>query len=261
MGGSQMRTEPPTLSPGAFDPGVHARRRARRAGARSSRRELTRIFLVLLALTFALRLPGVLHAGVQLRRDVPRHPGARAQRGRPALPGCDRPQAADRALRVRGHVLLLRDHRAVVGAHRRHARGRTHRVVARHRSSETLRRARGMDRGSDVRRRHGVVRATRRTGGELRGVHAADDDGRRPLRAARTGFPRRGRDRRWPPWPSRPARPRCSRSSTSSRAPGGRRASARSRSGSRSRPRWSRWRWVPRSSCTGRCWATARTSA
>ncbi len=51
-----MRMEPTTPSPGAPDPGVTLVD-APVAPARSNRRELTRIFLVLLALTFALRLP------------------------------------------------------------------------------------------------------------------------------------------------------------------------------------------------------------
>ena len=203
----------------------------------------------------------VLHAGVQLRRDLPRHAGPRPQRRRPALRGRDRPQAADRAVRVRGDLHLLRDHRALVGPRRRHARGRADRVAARHRGPATLRLARGLDRGRDVRRGHGAVRAAGRSGGELRGVHAAVDDGGDPVRASRARLPRGRGDRGRRRSPSRPARRRCSRSSTSSCARAGRRASARSRSGSPSPSPSSPSRSAPRSSSTGPCSATARTSA
>ena len=47
----------------------------------------------------------------------------------------------------------------------------------------TLRRPRGLDRRHLVRGRAGRVRAAGRAGRELRGVHAAVDDGRDPLRA------------------------------------------------------------------------------
>ena len=137
----------------------------------------------------------VLHAGVQLRRDVPRHPGARPQRRRRALPGRHRPQAADRALRVRGHVHVLRDHRALVGAGGGHARGRTHRAAARDRSASPLRRACRVDRGDPLRGRDDLVRAAGRPGGELRGVHAAVDDGGDPVRTTRARVPGRRRDR------------------------------------------------------------------
>ena len=55
---------------------------------------------------------------------------------------------------------------------------------------------RGLDRGDPVRRRDGVVHAAGRSGRELRGVHAAVDDGGDPVRATRARRPRRGRHRR-----------------------------------------------------------------
>src|SRR3954452_3567385 len=56
MGSSQMHMELTTPSPGPADPGL-AVADAPAAPARSHRRDLVRIFLVLLALTFVLRLP------------------------------------------------------------------------------------------------------------------------------------------------------------------------------------------------------------
>ena len=81
-------------------------------------------------------------------------------------------------------------------------------------------RARGVDRGDPVRGGDDHLHATRRSGRELRGVHAAVDDGGDPVRAARTRFPRRALRSRWRRWRSRPARPRCCPSSTSSRQRG-----------------------------------------
>ena len=72
------------------------RRRPRRVAARASRPRGASP-LVLLALTFVLRLPAFF-VGLQLRRDVPRHPGPGDPTRRRALRGRHRPQAAARAV-------------------------------------------------------------------------------------------------------------------------------------------------------------------
>ena len=90
--------------------------------------------------------PGVVRAGVQLRRDVPRHPGQGDRGRRAALRGRRRPEAAARPLRVRRDVRVLRHDRAVVGADRRDGRGGAHRAPALRRGPAALRHARGMDR-------------------------------------------------------------------------------------------------------------------
>ncbi len=197
--------------------------------------------------------------GARPRPDVPRPPGADVRAALPAFfvpvfnsdetflatqahvigdGGQLYEDAIDRKpplvpVRVRGDVLVLRDHRAVVGARGRDARGRAHRTAARGRGAPAIRHARGLDRRRAVRVRDGRVRAPRRPGRELRSVHAAVDDGGDPVRAPRARASPRAR---WSPprrWPSRPARPRCSRSSTSSHARAASAASARSRSASR----------------------------
>ena len=205
---------------------------------------------------------GVLHAGVRLRRDLPRHAGARAQRRRPALRGGDRPQAADRALRVHGDLHVLRDQRALVRPRRRHARGRAdRRCCSPSRPGDARLAVRGIVTG-----RLFVVAM----------VLFAPQDGQAanfevfmlPSMTAAILFTT--------------ARPRLCRGcrdpslATLAKQTGaatllpvvylvtrarGRRASARSRSGSPSLPRSSRSRSVRRSSCTGPCSATVRTSA
>ena len=135
-------------APGASDPGVLLADAPTRVPApeRRSARSWSASSSCCCALTFVLRLPAFFVAGLQLRRDVPRHPGPGDQRGRRALRGRHRPQAAARAVRLRGHVRVLRHHRAVVGAGGGDARGRAHRAAARDRGSPPLRRARWMDR-------------------------------------------------------------------------------------------------------------------
>ena len=112
----------------------------------SARRELTRMFLILARDHLRAAPARVLRAGLQLRRDVRRDPGARDRTRRRALRGRHRPQAAARPLHLRGNVLVLRDLRAVVGAGGRDARRRAHRAPARRRSAPSIRIARGMDR-------------------------------------------------------------------------------------------------------------------
>ena len=191
--------------------------------ARSDRRELFRIFLVLLALTFVLRLPAfftpvfnsdetflatqahVLNDGGQLYEEA-------IDRKPPIVPYV---YAATFAffettalwsvrvvamLAVALTALLL----AIEGRRRYGARA-------------------GWIAGDPVRRRDGVVRAAGRPGRELRGVHAAVDDRGDPVRATRTRLPRRASRSRPRRWPSRPARRRSSRCSTSSRASRGKR--------------------------------------
>ncbi len=270
-------TDPPERNPagrmvvldadGAHDPpsrGLRprsrARRRACRAGALGSSRAVPD--LPGAAGAHVRAAPArVLHAGLQLRRDVPRHPGARAQGRRPALRGGDRPQAAHRALRVRGHVRVLRDQRAVVGAHRRDAGGRAHRAAPRDRGPAPLRRACRMDRRNPVRRRDGVLRATGRPGRELRSVHAPVDDRGDSVRATWARLPRGRRDRGSNPGQADgrgDAPPGALPHRAVTREEGCRRGRARV---SPSPPRWSRSRWDRRSSSTGPCSATARTSA
>ena len=203
----------------------------------------------------------VLRAGLQLRRDVRRDPGARDRTGRRALRGRHRPQAAARPVHLRGDVRVLRDLRAVVGAGGRDARRRAHRAPARGRGAPSIRIARGMDRRRALRARDGCLRATRRAGRELRGVHAAVDDGGDPVRATRARCRRGRRDR------ARDAREANGRGHAAPRpVPAGTRTrEARSRrrspsdSASRSRP--SPWPSARASSSTGRCSATVRTSA
>ena len=177
--------------------------------------------------------PGVLRAGVQLRRDLPRDAGPRDPTGRAALRRGDRPQAAARALHLRGHVRVLRHHRALVGTRRRDARGGAHRAAARRRSAQTVGTARELDRGRALRARDGRVRTQRRASRELRGLHVAVDDGGSPVRATRAWRSPRESPSRSRRSPNRPARPRCSRSSTCSRADAGSAVSRRSPSASR----------------------------
>ena len=243
-----------------------ARRRAHvgRAGvpARIERRDLVRIFLVLLALTFVLRLPAFFTPVFNSDETFLATQAHVIERRRRALRGRHRPQAAARAVRLRGDVRVLRDHRAVVGAGGRDARGRAHRAAARDRGAPPLRRARGWIAGILFVRRDGRVRAARRAGRELRGVHAAVDDGGDPVRATRARV--RSRASRSPlatlakqtgaatllPVVYLLARERGKRGV----AEVARRLHHPDRARSRSP-------WARRSSSTGRCSATARTSA
>ena len=108
----------------------------------SARRELTRMFLDPARDHVRAAAARVLRAGLQLRRDVRRDPGARDRAGRRALRGRHRPQAAARAVHLRGDVRVLRDLRAVVGAGGRDARRRAHRAPARGRGAPSIRHAR-----------------------------------------------------------------------------------------------------------------------
>ena len=219
LGGTQraqwtfsMPMEHTTLPPGASDPGVVLAATPSRCRRRApNRRELFRIFLVLLALTFVLRLPAFFTPVFNSDETFLATQAHVLNDGGAALRGGDRPEAADRALRVRGDVRVLRDHRAVVGTHRGDARGRAHRAAPRDRGSTALRRARRMDRRDPVRRRDGVVRAPGRPGRQLRGVHAAVDDGGDPLRTRAGAASSRASPSPPPPWPSRRVRRRSSR--------------------------------------------------
>ena len=190
------------------------------------RRDLVRIFLVLLALTFVLRLPAffvpvfnsdetflatqahVISDGGELYEDA-------IDRKPPLVPYV---YAATFAffgttalwsvrvvamLAVALTALLL----AIEARRRYGARG-------------------GWIAGDAVRGGDGHVHAARRAGRELRGVHAAVDDGGHPVRDADAGAARGGGDRRSPRSPSRPARPRCCPSSTCSRRERGKRGVA-----------------------------------
>ena len=142
------------------------------------------MFLILLAITFVLRLPAFFVPVFNSDETFVATQAHVHRAGRRALRGRHRPQAAARAVHLRGDVRVLRDLRAVVGAGGGDARGRAHRAPARGRGASPLRRARGMDRGRALRARDGRLRAAGRPGGELRGVHAAVDDGGDPLRRA-----------------------------------------------------------------------------
>ena len=168
------------------------------------------------ALTVLLRPPGVLRRRLQLRRDVPRDPGPGHRRRRRPLPGGGRPQAAARAVHLRGDVRGHRHHRAVVGAGAGDARGRAHRVAARARGATTLRhRRRVWIAGVLMVLALGGVRAPGRSGGELRDLHAAERWSRRCSSRVAARVRRPAPPSRSPRSPSRPAPRRCSRSCTS----------------------------------------------
>ena len=131
---------------------AHVRRRARRRSRPPLRRPTVapvrgttrpcRLFLVLLALTFVLRLPAFFVPVFNSDETFLATQAHVINDGRRALRGRHRPQAAARAVHLRGDVRVLRHHRAVVGARGRDARGRAHRAAARDRGAAALRRPR-----------------------------------------------------------------------------------------------------------------------
>ena len=233
------------------------------APARSDRRaSCFRIFLVLLALTFVLRFPAFFAPVFNSDETFLATQAHVIERRRRALRGGHRPQAAARALRLRGHVRVLRHDGAVVGARRGDARGRAHRAArSRSRAGVATARARDGSRGSCSWSRWSSFVPQD-------GQAANFEVFMLPSMTAAILFARRGRGAapgsRSPPRrsPNRPARPRCSRSCTCiARARGKRGVGevfARLQHPDRDRRpgRGSR-----ASSCTGRCSATARTSA
>ena len=205
--------------------------------------------------------PGVLRRRLQLRRDVPRDPGPGHQPRRQPLRAGRRPQAAARPLHLRGVVRSLRHDRAVVRARRRHAGGRAHRLLLALEARRRYGRRGGVARRDPVRRLDGRVRATGRSGRELRGVHAARDGRGGGPRAARQGAWARAPRSPSRRSPNRPASPRSSRSSTCSPVPGAAGASPTPPSASPFPSPWSRC-WSGRvNCCSGRCSATVPTSA
>ena len=184
-----------SLAPGATDPELLLAETPS-VSARTDRRDLVRIFLVLLAFTFVLRLPAfftpvfnsdetflatqahVLNDGGQLYQDA-------IDRKPPIVPYI---YAATFSFfettalwSVRVVAMLAVALTALLLA-----------IEARRRYGD----ARGMDRGDPVRGGDDHVHAAGRSGRELRGVHAAVDDGSDPLRAPRARLPRGGGDRR-----------------------------------------------------------------
>ena len=153
------------------------------------------MFLILLAHHLRAPAPRVLRAGVQLRRDVRRDAGPRDPAGRRALRGRHRPQAAARArTSTRPRSRSSTPPRCGRCASSRCSRSRSPRCCSRSKRAVDTD-ARRVDRRAALRARDGGVRAARRAGGELRGVHAAVDDGGDPVRATRARR-RRGRRRR-----------------------------------------------------------------
>ena len=206
-----MPMEHTTLPSGASDPGVVLAATPSGVEARSERRELFRIFLVLLALTFVLRLPAfftpvfnsdetflatqahVLNDGGQLYEEA-------IDRKPPIVPYVYAATFAFFETTALWSVRIVAMLAVALTALLLAIEGR-----------RRYGRARGMDRWDPVRRRDGLVRAPGRPGRQLRGVHAAVDDGGDPVRTPRAGLPRRASPSRPRRWPSRRARRRSSR--------------------------------------------------
>ena len=219
-----------------------------------------RVFAVLLVLTVGLRLPAffvevfnsdetflatqaeVINEGGRLYEDA-------TDRKPPLVPYL-----------YAATFSIFATERALVRARRRDARGGDHRPAARVGSPPPLRRARGVVGRDPLRAGVRRVRAARRAGGELRGLHAPRDDRGGAARARAGARVRRESRSRWRRSRSRPARPPCCPCSTWSGGRAGSGASPRPRSGSRSRSRSWRSSSAPASCCSGPCSATARTS-
>ena len=141
-------------------------------------------------------LARVLRAGVQLRRDVPRHPGPR-DRTRAASSTRRRPTASRRSCRTstRPRSRSSAPPRCGRCGSWRCSRSRSPRCCSRSRRAAATATRAGWIAGDPVRARDGRVRAAGRAGRELRGVHAAVDDGGDPVRAPRARRRRGRRDR------------------------------------------------------------------
>ena len=129
--------------------------------------------------------PRVLRRRLQLRRDVPRDPGPGHPRGRQPLRGGGRPQAAARALRLRGAFELFGTTELwsvrVLAMLAAALTALLLAIEARRRYGSGAR----VGRRDPVRRVDDRVRAPGRAGRELRDLHAPGDDRRGAPRAAR----------------------------------------------------------------------------